>query len=812
MGFVACFSVLRRRGNRGRNPLVAANELGLPWILGAYAVGIGCASFLEIHPFQRAFPLLAGLLWLICRRRPFAPSLLLLFFWMLGSLFYHLSIAPPQDPIHIQAFIGERPLIVEGSVLSVSSRTLNRSIIEMESLRAGSEGILAPVRGKVRVYVDEESPARPGQVIRFRARLRAPREFGIPGEFDYPRHLAGKGIFAIASLDHAHEIVTFGAPAGDGRFELFAGWRFDLARFIDTNVPSSGASLVKAMVIGETGGITPQQRELMARGGVSHIFAISGQHLSMIAIFLYAILLLLYRRSERLLLLAPPRRVLPLAIVPLLLSYLLLTGNILSAQRAFLMSLAGALLLFRARRTHPLRLLAAAAFLILLAEPLALFEPSFQLSFAGVLGILLLVPRWLPRLSALPRSLRWGTILLLTTLGATAATTPLVLLHFHLLAPAGILTNLLAVPLIGFLAMPTGLLGALLSPVWTEGGALLLQFCAFVIESVLRGVEWTISLPLLSGWKIYLTLMQVSGSILLCSLPFITGGFWRSWLARASLLTAGAVLLFWVPSPPSELTVTALSVGQGDAFLLTRPDGRQYLIDGGGLHSETFDVGERLLAPALGRLGVRELEAVVLTHDQNDHRQGLRHVLEQFPVKEFWSSEDPEKLHPSIAGAIASREVPTVRFPSGWSILEEDGQRTLALFVPAIETGNPNDRSLILYVRHGKDGVLLTGDLEAPGVTGLLAAARPGPVNLLKLPHHGSRRSSTHLLLDRFKPRMAFVSVGAGNPFHFPHAEVLADLEQRHIPLYRTDLLGSVRFLSQGNGWRVQHWQRGLFR
>jgi competence protein ComEC len=445
--------------------------MGLTWLLLAYASGLGFAPYLEFTRPLATLTWLAALLWVACRRRRGALLLLLLFFWALGVSFYHLSNTPPQGHGHIRSFIGERPLTVEGTVLAVSNRAFDRSVIDLEASRAGMEGIFTPLRGRVRLYLDEESPGtRPGDRIRFRSRLRAPRAFGTPGEFDYSRFLAGHGIFVVASLDHAREIVTFGDSAGLGRFAPFEGWRFDLARFIDAKVPLSAASLVKAMVIGETGGITPQQRDLMARGGVSHLFAISGQHLSLIAIFLYGAVLFFYRRSERLLLLAPPRRFLPLAIVPLLLAYLLLTGNILSAQRAFLMSLGGALLLFRARRTHPLRLLGAAAFLILLAEPLALFEPSFQLSFAGVLGILLLVPRWMPRLRTLPMPLYWAAVLLLTTLAATAATTPLVLLHFHLLAPAGIPINLLAVPVIGFLALPAGLLGALLAPGWATGG------------------------------------------------------------------------------------------------------------------------------------------------------------------------------------------------------------------------------------------------------------------------------------------------------------------------------------------------------
>jgi competence protein ComEC len=271
-------------------------------------------------------------------------------------------------------------------------------------------------------------------------------------------------------------------------------------------------------------------------------------------------------------------------------------------------------------------------------------------------------------------------------------------------------------------------------------------------------------------------------------------------------------LINWVSAAPATLTVTALSVGQGDAFLVSRADGRNYLVDGGGPYSRTLDVGERLLAPALASMGLRTLDAVILTHDQSDHRQGLPHIMEQFPVQAFWCSHNPEELHPSLIGALNRRDIPAVCLPAGWSILEQTEETTLALFVPAVETDNPNDRSLVLYIRQGADGALLTGDLETPGVIALLASPPPGPVNLLKLRHHGSRNSSPGLLLDRFQPHLTFVSVGAGNTFHFPHAEVLAAVDQRAIPLYRTDRSGSIRFLSDGRGWRVQQWKRGLFR
>jgi competence protein ComEC len=369
-----------------------------------------------------------------------------------------------------------------------------------------------------------------------------------------------------------------------------------------------------------------------------------------------------------------------------------------------------------------------------------------------------------------------------------------------------------ATPSTHILKMPLGLVGGLLLTLWADGAALLLQGCGSVIESVLYLVQWVVDLPLLGGWKIYLSPAQTSGVALLCSIPCIVGRAKNSWIFRSLLLTVAVMLLCWRPAAPAKISVTALSVGQGDAFLVSRDDGRNYLIDGGGLHGSNFDVGERLLAPALAHLGIRTFDAIILTHDQADHRRGLPYIMARFPVRTFWCSEDPEKLNVSLKETLREQNVPTYRFPPGWSIIEETHETTMAIFVPTIDTSNPNDRSLVLYLRQGDDGLLLTGDLETPGVVNLLAFPPPGPVNLLKLPHHGSRKSSPELLLDQLRPQLTFVSVGAGNTFRFPHAEVVADLEQRGTPLFRTDKSGSIRFLSDGDGWHIQHWNRGLFR
>lgn len=786
--------------------------MGLPLLLLSYALGLGCAPFLNLSPAFVSVPFLTAVLWVVARPVRGSGILLASFFFVLGISLYHLRTTPPTDSSHIRAFISDRQVAVEGTVQSISKRPNGRSVVDLKTHRVISEGIAAPVRGKLRLYIKEGMPpAAPGDIIRFLTRLRAPRAFATPGEFDFPRHLASEDIFVTAFLAQADGMVKTGSQRPAELATVMERQRASVAGLIDRSLEPALAPLVRALVIGDKGEITPAQRELMGRAGISHLFAISGLHLGLIATFLYIGGLFFYRRCESLLLFGPPRRCLPPLLLPLLGAYLLFTGNGLPTLRAFVMTLAGALLFLGARRTPPLKLLAATAFLVLIMDPLALFSPSFQLSFAGVLGLLVLLPRWQPTIAVLPRGLKKAGTLAAATLAATITTAPLVLLHFHLLAPAGLVANMAAVPAVGLLAVPLGLIGTILSQFWADGASLAFLGCGRVIQGVLLLAEWIVNLPLLGGWRVYCSPLQIMAALLLVGTVLLPRGMERSVQLRGALLTLAVLCLLWQPAP-SGLTVTALSVGQGDATLLSMKNGRHYLVDGGGLYSDTFDVGERLVAPALGRLGVRALDAVILTHDDLDHRQGLRHVLEHFPVRAFWSSASPKEIHPSLKRVIDEKRIPTIRLPKGWSVLDGSQETPFSIFNPGLREKSHNDSSLVLYAGHGEDGVLLTGDMEHAGVIHLLETGPPLPVTLLKLPHHGSRHSSPELLLDRFAPADAFVSAGADNRFDLPHQTVLKELRRRRIQIHRTDLHGSLQFSTRGRGWETRYWSGGLFR
>ncbi|NJC89312.1 MAG: DNA internalization-related competence protein ComEC/Rec2 [Desulfuromonas sp.] len=770
------------------------------WILAAYAAGIGLSAY-ALPPFGNWPVIVAALLamlWFPLRHGFWARPLLAAALALAGFLWAQQALEPPHYASHVSRFVTTEMVAVEGVVQQSERLWDGSSRLDVAVERVGAGSTAAHADGLVRLTVREGDPGvAPGDRICWRAKLRRPQLFGTPGEFNYPRHLAARGIYVTSSIGRGTDLARIATPEPDG--QLCERLRNAIAARIAKAVSGDTAGLVQTLIVGIGGGISPECRKLLSDGGLPHLFSISGLHFGMLAMLAYAGAHWLYSRSERLLLLCPPRRILPLLLLLPLFFYLLLSGNAAPTKRSFGSIALAALLFSNHRRTPPLALLSTVAIGLLLLSPLSLFEPSFQLSFAGVAGLMIWVPRWQKYLDTYPPLVRGGALMLLTTVAASLATAPLVLWHFHQVAPAGLLANLPAIPLVTWGAVPAGLAGALLLPISPWLADLCFGIAGQVVALTLVITKWCLALPGMQAIFLPITWLEGIGVLLLVGalLPLPSR---RQQLALLGL----ALLLLIMPAPTgSRLRVIALSVGQGDATLLSLA-GRHYLIDGGGLTGSTIDIGERLVAPALGRLGARRLAGVILTHDHPDHSAGLPFVLKHLSVDGFWSAIPMEKLEPHIVESLIRRRIPVHTLPEGWTTLGAGSGTALDLFVPPQDADDPNDRSIVVHTAAGGEGVLLPGDLAVKGFDRLCATGLPEPVTLLKLPHHGSRGSRPERFLDRLKPGMAFVSAGRDNPYRLPHPASVAACRDRRIPLYRTDYQGTLTITSDGGPWQAR--------
>jgi competence protein ComEC len=648
----------------------------------------------------------------------------------------------------------------------------------------------------VRVDVTAEPPPWPlalGDEVRVEARLRLPDGPANPGGRDRAGALAAAGVPWIGRA--AGPVVRVAPPSPAALVER-ARARF--AEACERFLPSREAALLRAIGAGDRAAIDDETRRSFARSGLAHILAVSGMHLVVVVFGLWKLLRAVLLRWGWLAARADPGRLAAAVCLPWAAVYSLATGAsppVLRAAAAAAVVLAGVLL---RREPDGLNSLALAALALLALEPATALDPSFQLSFAAVAGLVLWATRLRRRLplSATPGS--WRARLLeplaegaCATLAASIATAPVLAFHFRQLPLLGLPANLAAIPLgagLTLLATAAGL-SACLHPALSAP----FLWAAWPLARALRALSDLAAAP---RWgALGVGSPGLWGGIGFAACALLAGRFRgaRRLLAGAA---AGACLL----APPAlraaaarargGLEVIFLDVGQGDAALLRLPDGAAVLVDAGGATGPGPDPGERDVLPLLRDLGVRELAAVFVSHPHPDHVAGLRAILDALPVDAAFGNGDPGE---GPAAAVLARLHPRTLQPGeAWT---HAGVRFEARGGPRDELV-ANDASLVLRVSYGRTALLLAGDVEARGEE---AAVRAGGLraDLVKVPHHGSATSSSTDFVAAVAPRLAVISVGAGNRFGFPRAEVVARWSAAGARVLRTDA-GAVRFLSDG--------------
>jgi competence protein ComEC len=700
----------------------------------------------------------------------------------------------PRDVAHIAnlqlPWRGELIGIVRGEPIRRPPRTT--ALVEVE--RVGSGANARPAHGLVRLTLRRHRALRDGDRVRAWVTLRRPRSFHSPGAFDWAGYLARRGVHVVGSVWDAPAPVRIGRTLGWGSAGV-ARWRRAAERALVRGVGGPDRHVLAALLLGRGQTLPEPVREQFTRAGVLHVLVVSGLHLTLVAAIATRLAEAVLTRSEFLLLRLDVTRVARLASLLPVAAYLVLVGPSVSVVRAVVATTLAAVATGVGRDAAPWRLWAVASVVVGCVWPGSVHEAAFQLSFASVAGVLLAAGP-----DAMSRPGHWGRLrqLMNIALAVALVTAPLLALHFDALAPMTVVANPVVVPLFGAAVLGPGLLAAALAPFWCEAAAVLFRTAGWLVQPGLA-------------------LVRVFGGPLAAPIPVprpswlevaacyaLLGGWYgrrrRAWRRAAAVamcvLAIDAAWWTWERTAPGRLRIAFLDVGQGDAAVVELPDGRVLVVDAGGFPASEFDPGRAVVEPYLRSRKIARLDALVMSHAHPDHAGGLPRLIERFRPREFWwagtGGEGPAWR--AVAEALAGAHVPIRALRRGDAPLPPAGSVTVLHPPYAWSAASLNDSSLVLALRAEGVGVLLTGDVERRAEERLVSggAGLPLESDVVKVPHHGSRTSSAPGWLAVARPRLAVVSVGAGNAYGLPAAEVLARYRTLGACVLRTDRCGTV--------------------
>lgn len=636
----------------------------------------------------------------LVRRRPSAGYPLLLF-TAIGYLSLQAWADPRLPASHVSRWVGSGPWriigVVDARPLEFESRT--QFVLRTAHLQSGSH--IQPVSGLLRVTATGETIAlQQGDRVALHSRIRSIRNFNNPGGLDFKRRMAYREIWAGATVGGA-ELDLLEKEAESGMFGAIDRMRSSIAGLIDQAGLGPEAAVLKALVMGDQSGIATDIRLAFTRTGTSHILAISGLHITIVASIAFALfrwllgwIPLMLRRAWT----HKGAAVLTLAPITL---YALIAGFSPSTQRSLIMVAVFLMAFLAERETDLLNTLALAALVILCVQPAALFSVSFQLSFAAVSSIVWALERMPSRRSAAPSDLDGRVVQirrsLLTfagvSLAATWGTLPLGMYYFNNVSFVGLLANGIAIPLMGYLAVAAGLLGTLLAAFSTPAAVACYQIGGWVVSQTMAIMEWMAQWPYAAGRTVSPSILEITLFYLVSWAAFylFTGrsrtissantnmnagpacdpravpavprwpGCLRFQAFRSvgrsrnavwavlilSLAAAGLDAGYWIYQRfwRQDLRMTLIDVGQGSAVLLEFPGGGTALVDGGGFaDSAAFDVGGRVVAPLLWHRKIATIDTLILTHPNSDHVNGLVFIADNFHVRTLWTNGESRPI------------------------------------------------------------------------------------------------------------------------------------------------------------------------
>lgn len=683
--------------------------------------------------------------------------------------------------------------------------------ISTDSLKIGYKTIRSKTKILCNIYDSQKeinklySDLKVGNHAVFTSTINRPKNTRNPYEFDYEKYLNDRGVSVLAtaysteSIHVNHQVVS-----------TFKNSIHEIRKYLDNKITTlhnqTTEGLLRGLLLADRSGIDYNTNSDFMNAGVVHVLSVSGLHVGYIVIiflFLFNRFNLYWRVS--------------LTIFGLF-TYMIITGSEAPVFRSTIMASVILITPFLGRESSSYNTLSLAALIILLLNPVELFNPSFQLSFSAILALIIFFPIIKKVVYARKYSSKFLNYFLLflgSTFVAQIGTLPFTLSYFGRISLTSLAANFFVIPLSGII-VGLGIVSLALSTVsfWLAGVyASCNEFLTYLLFLIVRffgnpnysfisikqfslydSIMFYLSLGILvTSWKKFQSVKSKTIFVILLGLSTLTA----IQFADKELLT------------PKKLTIVSIDVGQGDAFLIKFPNGKTALVDAGDA-TLRFDNGKRVILPLLEKLGINKIDYAFISHIDSDHYMGVLSLIKEKKIAELYKPEinSTKQNDLDFEGILKRNGIPVHHYKHESLAI---GNAKLYFLHNDLQSGDSessNDNSGVFKLVYAKNSILFTGDAGVKVEEKYIAKyGKFLKSNILKVGHHGSKTSSSGNFLQSVSPKYALISAGIMNKFRHPSTDVLDRLRKLHTKILRTDELGASIICSDGSNIEIVHWR-----
>jgi len=735
-----------------------------------------------------------------------SSALLVLSFLCVGFLRHEAAMLPPHG-------FGEviyQQVTVHGTVVESKEERSGGSSLTVDGMAVSTADPSAVMRGKIFIRSWEEIfPQKYGDVVEVEGKLSRPRLPRNPGLFNYREYLARRGIFSTITVGSASDVQAVGLD-GSSFLRWVKGLRQKIETVIEETMPSKSAAVLKGILLGDRAVLPAEMYEAFLRTSTSHILAVSGLHIGLIAGWTF-LMFSWIRKLVRL----RRKATAYIPVIPVVIIYACMVGFRTSVVRASFLVILAVIAAIIDRDTDIFNLLAVAALGILIYRPCAIWDAGFQLSFGAVASIAYLMPHWERWLSRIRRD-KWYRRWLYRAFQSIAVSLSaqigamLIIAHtFNRISLIGVIANPLIIPIVA-LIVPIGFLQSLIGLAFIPLAAafgfinhILISIMSFIAYYFAGFTYAEIPVRWVSFWHIIAFSAVI---VFIANLSILLKEKRRLIMVSAAVVA----VLIWSAALSYDgrvLKVTYLDVGQGDSMFVELPDGRNILIDGGP-YSRRFDTGKQVVAPFLDHRGINKLDLVVSTHPHNDHAGGLTYTVDSFRVEKVITGSYGLTT-PTFDELLKRLNRNGIKYADAQAgvLLKGRGLCVEALGPQELdfsgdEDSRMNNNSVVLKVKYKDASFLFASDIGEESELLLINSGGDLRSTVLKVPHQGSKTSSSWEFLRAIQPTIGVISVGRWNMYRHPSPLILGRYRWLGIKTYRTDRQGAVTVVTDGKrGW-----------